>query len=169
MVRKLCATLTALLSLATFNGALAHGSDNPSQDVRSLQGPYIAIKPPVLLSAGIDVGTYAGESMAYGFTADIDSYVVMATVFAGPYVRFYNGNSFYFQSALGIGSNSRYRKLLSAELHGTIGNEWLFDSGFIIGGEWIGIKMAKSIEGGETFSDKFVIPTLPKLRIGYSW
>jgi hypothetical protein len=161
-------SLVSLLSLFTFNSALADGN-REEKSGREGRGTYVVVKPPLLLAAGLDVGTYVGENKALGLTVDIDSYVVMTTGFAGPYLRLFTGKSFYLQNAIGVFKNSLSNEYVGIGLNSTIGNEWLFDSGLIIGGEWFGLSLMESVNKGETIVRKAVLPTMPKFRIGYAF
>lgn len=155
------ASLALTLTL-TATSALAAGKD--SESLRAERDLFINAKPtPFLaLGAGLEVGGYTSENAAFGVSAEFDHYLVGGSLFAGPFGRRYFGNSFFVQAGLGYTEfffNDWVQTGTGA--HATFGNEWQFDSGLILGGDWLGITYGIA-ENTRSLS-------FPKMRIGWAF
>lgn len=169
MNRMLKVTVLGLLTTVASLSGFAEGAQGNSADNRAKRSGYAAAKVVGLTSGAYEIGVWDGSDSAKGIAIQVDHFYVVGGGIIGPFVRRYHGNNFFAQLTVGYAQTWGMDVDLAsgAGAHLLIGNEWTLDSGFLISADWIGVSAGVTAGKGQK-ARGYVLPSLPKLGIGFS-
>lgn len=153
------------LAMSSWSAPAQGDSHTAHQEVAR---PLAIVAKPGMLGAGLETSYRLTPESTVGLGYELTILLVTGQEVVNAFYRHTFGKSFFLQGGLGVGRNWFHDYTESGwALHSTVGNEWRFHFGLLLGADWMGVQGVARRENGRTLTTWY--PDFPKFRIGYAF